>query len=192
MQPMIVLTGLVLVLAGCGVQPAGGERQSAQAAPITEAEILAIQEAWGEGIVRIGQIYLEGGDSRNAAREHIETFYNYQEGPVLFKPTMAAQAPFRKDFAGALSYFIGGDENFPEDHGFALRPWRAVRWENSGIHIRSDMAVAMGNYFFSPADGAPEVKVEYSFAYARGDDGRLRILLHGSHLPYSPVPAHQD
>ena len=70
--------------------------------------------------------------------------------------------------------------------GFAIAPYSAVRWENNGTIISDsgDMAVAMGNYFFTGADGN-ETKVEYSFAYERGEDGELDIVLHHSSLPYS-------
>ena len=49
------------------------------------------------------------------------------------------------------------------------------------------MAVAMGNYFFTPTEGGEDVKVEYSFSYTKNDKGELKIILHGSHLPYSPA-----
>ena len=48
------------------------------------------------------------------------------------------------------------------------------------------MAIAMGNYFFTPTEGGDDVKVEYSFSYTKNDNGELKIILHGSHLPYSP------
>jgi hypothetical protein len=92
--------------------------------------VLDAQKAWGEGIVEIGQVYLDNGDYKAAATEHINKFYHYQEGSVLFKPTLASQKQFRTDFEGALSYFVGGNENYPEDHGFAIKPWSGVRWEN--------------------------------------------------------------
>lgn len=62
-----------------------------------------------------------------------------------------------------------------------------VRWENIGTNIIGNMAVAMGNYYFTPAKGGDEVKVEYSFAYTKDQDGKLRIILHDSHLPYVPA-----
>ncbi|MFO7880623.1 MAG: hypothetical protein R6V52_11355 [Bacteroidales bacterium] len=160
--------------------------QSEEQAAIIEQEILDAQKAWGEGIVKIGEVYSEGGDYKAAATEHINEFYNYQEGTVLFKPTLASEKQFRKDFDGALSYFVAGDENYPEDHGFAIKPWSDVRWENIGTKIGDEMAVAMGNYYFTPAEGGDDVKVEYSFAYTKDNDGELKIILHGSHLPYSP------
>jgi hypothetical protein len=154
---------------------------------IAEAEVLEAQKAWGEGIVKIGKVYLEQGDYKTAATEHINNFYNYQEGIVLFKPTLTSEKQFRTDFQGALSYFIGGDENYTEDHGFAIKPWSNVRWENIGTKIIGNMAVAMGNYYFTPAKGGDEVKVEYSFAYTKDKDGKLKIILHDSHLPYKPA-----
>lgn len=158
---------------------------------ITENEVSDVQKAWGEGIVKIGQVYLDNGDYKAAATEHINNFYNYQEGPVLFKPTLTSQKQFRTDFQGALSYFIGGDaENYPEDHGFAIKPWSSVRWENIGTKIIGNMAIAMGNYYFMPAKGGDEVKVEYSFAYTKDKDSKLKIILHDSHLPYTPVDKH--
>ena len=159
---------------------------SEQTKTITEQEVLDAQKTWGEGIVRIGKVYTEGGDYKAEAKEHIADLYGYNLGPVLFKPTLAAEKQFRTTEEGALSYFVGHNENFPEDHGFAIRPWSNVRWESAGIKTKGNMAIAMGNYFFTPADGGEEVKVEYTFAYTKDDEGVLRIILHGSHLPYSP------
>jgi hypothetical protein len=157
---------------------------------ITEQEVIDAQKAWGERIVKIGKVYLEKGDYKTAATEHINNFYNYQESSVLFKPTLTSEKQFRTDFQGALSYFIGGDENYTEDHGFAIKPWSNVRWENIGTKIIGNMAVAMGNYYFTPAIGGDEVKVEYSFAYTKDKDGKLKIILHDSHLPYKPAEKH--
>ena len=157
---------------------------------ITEQEVLDAQKSWVEGIVKNGKVYLEKGDFKTAATEHINNFYNYQESSVLFKPTLTSEKQFRTDYQGALSYFIGGDENYTEDHGFAIKPWSNVRWENIGTKIIGNMAVAMGNYYFTPAIGGDEVKVEYSFAYTKDKEGKLKIILHDSHLPYKPTNKH--
>lgn len=154
---------------------------------ITDKEITDVQKEWGEGIISIGKVHLQNGDYKTAATEHINNFYNYQEGSVLFKPTLASEKQFRTDFQGALSYFIGGDEDYPEDHGFAINPWISVRWENIGTKLFGNAAVAMGNYYFTPTKGSDEVKVEYSFAYVKNEEGKLKIILHDSHLPYSPA-----
>ena len=152
---------------------------------ITEEQILDAQKEWGEGIINIGRVFLEKGDYKAAAEQHINTFYNYQEGKVLFKPTLASIKQFRLEFDAALSYFVGGNDSFPEDHGFAIKPWTDVRWENIGTTINGDTGLAMGNYYFTPHDGGDVVKVEYSFAYTRDSKGDLKIILHDSHVPFS-------
>ncbi|MFP4519545.1 MAG: phosphoribosyl-AMP cyclohydrolase [Oceanicaulis sp.] len=154
-------------------------------ADITAEEVAAAQQAWGEGIVTIGEAYTNDGDYTEAAREHIERFYAYGDDvPVLFKPTLAAEQQFRGDFDGALSYFVGG--SIEEDSGFAIAPYTNVRWENEGTIIDpdGDTAMAMGNYFFTTTEGE-EVKVEYSFGYIEDENGDLKIVLHHSSLPYS-------
>jgi hypothetical protein len=155
-------------------------------AVITEQEVLDVQQAWSDGIVKIGKVFTENGDFKNAATGHINNFYNYQEGSVLFKPTLTTEKQFRTDFEGALSYFVGGNTNYPEDKGFALKPYSSVRWESIGMKIIGNMAVAMGNYYFTPAKGGDEIKVEYSFAYTKDKEGKLKIILHDSHIPFSP------
>ena len=155
----------------------------AEETQITEADVAAVQQAWGNGIVAIGEAYTAGEDYEEAASEHIERFYAYGSKPVLFKPTLAAEAQFRGSFDEALSYFVGG--SIEEDKGFAIAPYTNVRWENEGTLIFDDSAVAMGNYYFTTTEGN-EVKVEYSFVYAPDEDGDLKIVLHHSALPYSP------
>ena len=154
---------------------------------ITKQEVRDAQKAWGDGIVKIGKLFSEGGDYKAAAEEHINMFYNYQEGTVLFKPTLAAEREFRTNFKGGLSYFIAGDENYPEDHGFAIKPWSKVRFDNLETKIFGDIAISMGDYYFTPTDGGDLVKAEYSFVYTRDKNGKLKLILHDSHLPYQPA-----
>lgn len=158
---------------------------------ITEAEVAAAQKAWGDGIVNIGKVYTEKGDYKTAALNDLNDLYGYGIGSVLFKPTMTSQKQFRTDLQGALSYFVADNPNFPEDHGFAIHPWIAVRFENIGTKINGNMAIAMGNYYFTPADSTADVKVEYSFAYTKDENGKLRIILHDSHLPFKPEKEHK-
>lgn len=190
MFAVVIAAMLAIVLTSCKQTAQSNQNDAvtpSETISITENEVLEALKAWGEGIVEIGKVYLEDGDYKTAATGHINNFYNYQEGVVLFKPTLVSQKQFRTDFQGALSYFVGGDESYPEDHGFAINPWSAVRWENIGTKIVGNMAVAMGNYYFTPAHGGEDVKVEYSFAYTKDKDGKLKIILHDSHLPYVPV-----
>jgi hypothetical protein len=153
---------------------------------ISDQEVLDAQKVWGEGIVRIGKVYSDGGDYKAEAQKHINELYGYSLGTVLFNPTLASDQQFRLTKDGALSYFIGGNSDYPEDHGFATKGWQNVRWESEGIKSIGNMAIAMGNYYFTPADGSEDVKVEYSFAYTKDEAEKLRIIMHGSHLPYVP------
>lgn len=151
---------------------------------ISAGEVALAQDEWGAGIVAIGKAFLDKGDYVKAAENHLDTLYNFQAGAVLFKPTKATDPQFRMNREGALSYFVGGNAKYGEDHGFAIHPWTKVRFENMATYLHGDYAVAMGNYFFTQTDGS-EVKVEYSFGYIKGADGRLRINLHHSSLPFS-------
>lgn len=149
---------------------------------LTLEQVTATQNAWGEGIVHIGKVHTEKGDYRAAATDHINTFYAYTEGEVLFKPTLAAEDQFRGSFDEALSYFVGGD--IAEDGGFAIAPYTNVRWENEGTIISGDTAMSMGNYFFTKTDGS-EVKVEYTFGFEQMENGEPKIVLHHSSLPFA-------
>lgn len=152
---------------------------------ISLEEIEKTQQDWGRSLVKIGRLFLEKKDYTLFAEQHIKRFYGYDEGTVLFKPTLANNKQFRKTFKSALSYFIGGNPDFPNDQGFALAPWKDVRFENSGFILKESFAIAMGNYFFIDLKGN-ETKVEYTFGFYRSNDGSLKINLHHSSVPYQP------
>merc|ERR1711920_1049809 len=42
-----------------------------------------------------------------------------------------------------------------------------------------------GNYYFTCATTGEKTKVEYTFGYQRCDDGKVRIFLHHSSVPYN-------
>ena len=176
MKKIITLTAAAAMVATAGLANAG-------TSGLTAESVTELKKAWGEGIVNIGSIYKKGGDYKAAAKEHIEQFYAYGDSEVLFKPTLASQDQFRGTFDEALSYFVGG--SISEDGGFAIAPYTAVRWENEGTTINGDMALAMGNYYFTKTDGS-EVKVEYTFGIEKMEDGELKIVLHHSSLPFTP------
>ncbi len=151
---------------------------------ITNDVVEQAQKAWGDGIVRIAAAHKNGDDYEKVAREHIDTLYAYASSVVLFKPTLARDRQFRASFDEALSYFVATNGACPEDKGFAIKGWTAVRFENVDTVISGGMAMAMGNYFFTAPDG-DEQKVEYSFGYIEGGDGKLRIVLHHSSMPFA-------
>jgi hypothetical protein len=160
------------------------------AAPITEAQVNAAQQAWCDGLVNVAQTHAKGGDAKAVAAKMIDDLYDYADGKVFFKPTLAfGPRTFRPTREGALAYFVGGNPNFPEDTGFALKGWTKARYDNNasenGIQIHGDIAITMGNVYITGADGK-EVMVDKTFVFRRCKDGTLRLCVHKSALPFNP------
>ena len=149
---------------------------------ISEEEVLKAQEKWRSGVINIGKKFLRKEDYFSYANTFLDSLYAFNMGDVLFKPTLASEIQFRLTKKAALSYFIGGNDQFKEDEGFAIKGWTNIRWENAGYKIYSDIAVCMGNYFFS-IDNSEPLKVEFTIVLKKIDD-RLRLILHDSHLPF--------
>jgi hypothetical protein len=71
--------------------------------PVTSEEVEACQQAWADAIVRISKIHKNGGDFVAAAGQAAGELYGYGHGTVLFKPTKAAEYPFRPLASQAMS-----------------------------------------------------------------------------------------
>ena len=151
---------------------------------ISLKEVENIQKEWGANLVKLGSLKANFEACENEATQMIKRLYGYDNGIVLFKPTKAKESQFRLSFEGAKSYFIGSNDNFSEDSGFALQPWTNVRFENASVILNEKTATAMGNYFFTDPNGNI-VKVEYTFGYFLDSKECLKINLHHSSLPYS-------
>ena len=150
---------------------------------IKKEDILKSQDLWARGLVEIGKFKDDYSRAKNLTSELINQIYDFRDGKVQFKPTKASDKQFRNDEDSALSYFIGADKNFPEDSGFAMSQWKNIEFKNDSINIYEDVAIVMGNYFFTDGSGA-ETKVEYTFGYIKRDKS-LKIILHHSSLPYN-------
>ena len=150
---------------------------------ITRDDIEKAQRSWGDALIEVGACST-WEEAHARATDLVKQHYHWGGQPVLFCPTRAADQQFRSTIESAVSYFVGRDSNHTEDHGFALQPWTAVRFENSNVVCFEEVALAMGNYFFTQTDGT-EVKVEYSFGYVRNDAGSVQIQLHHSAMPFS-------
>ena len=159
---------------------------------ISTEEVLTAQANWAKAITTISAVYAEGGDFVGMAGAAAGELYGYGHTDVLFKPTKATDHPFRPTGEEAMSYFVGAeamgaDEFKGEDAGFAInggRGWKSVVFRNHQIECYGDVAHAMGDYIFVDATSGDEVRVEYTFAYKRNDDGKVRICLHHSSVPY--------
>merc|ERR1719335_1540916 len=93
-----------------------------------------------------------------------------------------------------MSYFVGAknvEDGIEEDGGFAInggKGWSDVVFDNHQIDLNGNTAIAMGTYYFTCATTGDKTKVEYSFGYKRNSDGKLRIFLHHSSVPFA-VPS---
>jgi hypothetical protein len=160
-------------------------------AALTKEEVLECQSKWAGAIKSITKTYQEKGDFVAAAAEAAGELYGYGHTKVLFKPTKAREYPFRPTAADAMSYFVGGknvDAGYEEDGGFAINGgegWSEVVFTNHDIDLNGTTAIAMGSYEFTNATTGAVVKVEYTFGYKRCADGKPRIFLHHSSVPFS-------
>jgi hypothetical protein len=168
-----------------GRRPAAAGETSAK---ITEQEVNAAQQAWCDALVKIGKTHADGGDYKAVATQAITDLYDYDHGKVFFKPTLAhGKNTFRPTKAGALAYFVGHNAEFPDDTGFALKHWVKVTYDNNaaenGIQIHGDVAITMGNVYLTNAKG-DEVMVDKTFVFRKCADGKLRLVVHKSALPF--------
>ena len=152
---------------------------------ISKEQLIEAQNEWGTGVVKIGSLKDSREECEAYASQFLDKLYSFENGPVLFKPTKCKFEQFRPTKAEALSYSIAGDDRAcEEDGGFAINPWTEVRFENAGMILEENRAIAMGNYFFTDLDGN-EAKVEFTFGY-KLINGELKIDVHHSSFPYNP------
>ncbi|EOD38194.1 hypothetical protein EMIHUDRAFT_200715 [Emiliania huxleyi CCMP1516] len=171
-----------------GVTPSGD---------ITSEDVVAAQAAWSNAITGITKVYQEGGDFVAAAGYCAGELYGYGHSNVLFKPTRATNNPFRPTGEDAMAYFVGAeamknDKFKGEDGGFAInggQGWSEVVFRNHQIDCNGNTAIAMGDYLFTNATTGDKGRVEYTFGYKKNDDGKMRIFLHHSSMPYEPTAA---
>ena len=153
---------------------------------INENELADARVAWGNGMIAISKAYEKSGidDATIVANEMLDQLYGFEFGPILFKPTLSGGSKtFRPSKEGALSYFIGENPNFPNDTGFGIKYWRKVDSDTSAIFIEENVAMWIGWVTLVNNNG-DEVKVDKSWGYRKDDNGRLKIVLHHSSLPY--------
>ena len=125
----------------------------------------------------------------------IDSAYAYQYGAVAFKPTWAfGDTTFRTTRDGAISYFVGGNDDFG-DPGFAIgnkpdaetgqrSPWANAWAENAVIRLDGDTATSMG-WVYTQDENGNVSKVDKTWTWRKDDAGNLRIVVHHSSIPYS-------
>ena len=141
-------------------------------------------EKWANIVLQIGNAYREKKNLDKLVSELLHDVYAFNQGDVLFKPTLAKHEQFRSKKEEFVSYFLGQNNVCKEDTGFAIKNWKSIRFENYKVVENNDNLLAMGNYFFEN-DKNEFLKVEYTFGFIRINNNELRINLHHSSLPYS-------
>jgi hypothetical protein len=190
---IVVVVGALATFVSCTPESEKQEAvvESATEFTITVAEVNAAQQVWVDALVEIGRMHAAGEDYRAFAEQVLTDAYDFDDGRVFFRPTLAmAEQTFRKTKKGALAYFIGGDPDYPNDYGFALKPWVESRYDNSErgseeAMVVGNLGIAMGNVYFKDKDGN-EIYVDKTFVFRKTADGKVRIVVHKSALPYNP------
>lgn len=154
--------------------------------PITLEQLNAAQTEWCNRLIAISKANQEGGDAKALAKKKLDELYNFENGEVLFKPTLTSEdQTFRPDMDGALAYFVGGNAAYPNDTGFALKPFASAKHEIKHFFAEDDVAIAMGNVHITDTDGKV-ITVDKTFGYVP-EDGDLKIVVHHSSLPFTPA-----
>lgn len=180
-------TARTLMLAALATAAAPAAANVVVSQAISEAEVQSAHEAWCSALVNISSTHESDGQAaaKALAEQVIDAAYGYQMGAVLFKPTLTTNPQtFRPTRAGALSYFVGGDAEFPNDDGFALKGWTECKSEPAAVFIAGDSAMSIGKVHFTDKDGN-NTSVDKTWGYVKDDAGNLRIVLHHSSLEYT-------
>lgn len=188
-KPVFTLMAAALLGAVCiySLSSPGPSRAAASASvEITEEMVAEAHDRWCAGLVSISAAHREGKDYKAAAEKMLSDVYLFQDNKILFKPALAhGEHTFRFDREAVLSYFIGGNEKYTQDNGFALKNWTKCRHKSAGSVVEGDIAISMGNIWLTDYK-ANEVKVDKTFVFKRGSDNRLYFITHMSAIPYNP------
>lgn len=141
---------------------------------MTKVEVVVAQRAWARCLIE-----------RDV--DGLLDLYDFgsPDEPLLFKPTLADV--IRLDRDGARSYFVGGDPNYPHDHGFLNRGWKQVDFQSAAGPILKAGGLGykdMGHYTFIDSEGNA-TRADYTFAYHKLG-GKVMISLHHSSLTWLP------
>lgn len=152
---------------------------------ITRSDVLAAQNAWCKYLLQISNDFREFGIEKasQTASQFVDEIYDYKNNSVLFKPTFAKNPhSFRTTKDGAISYFIGHNENYPEDQGFALNNWINIEIENQDIIIIEHTAITMGKAHLTNTENKV-YEFDKTLGFRKYEDGSLKLFLHHSSVP---------
>ena len=116
-------------------------------------------QTWCDNVVKVGKVHTEGGDVQAFSLQVLSDSYDYDNGHVLFKPTLTF-----------------GQQTF--------RPTK-VWYSKEDFILNGELAIVQCNVHFIGDDDS-HIFVNKSFVFKQCDDGKVRIILHQSSLPYQP------
>ncbi len=156
-----------------------------------EEMVVNALKLWCSNVELICKIHAEGGDITYAANKVLSDNYDYDQGKVLFKPTLAfGPQTFRSTKEGALAYFIGGNSDFLDDKGLKLKPWVKVWFNKLDYVLQNDVAIVQCSVHFLGSDDC-HLFVNKSFVLKIcDDDDRVRVVPHQSSLLSGRVLPH--
>ena len=166
---------------------------------ITKKEVRQAFNGWTQALVDISQTYKNKGfdAAEELAGAVIDGAYGYQLGAVAFKPTWASgDTTFRTDREGAISYFVGGNDDY-DDLGFAIgsapdpvtgerSPWEDSWFDRSVRRLDGNTAIVQGLLYTEAEDGSVGY-VDKTWGFQKDDFGNVRIVLHHSSKPYESI-----
>ena len=79
------------------------------------------QKKWADIVLKIGKAYKQKINLDNLIFELLNNVYAFNQGEVIFKPTLAKHNQFRSTKDEFISYFLGQNKVCKEDSGFAIK-----------------------------------------------------------------------
>ena len=195
-----LLVLLALFAVSCSTPSAPAPEATADRKPvpaITVDEVNKAQREWCDGLVEIATVSRNRGNYEEVANKFIDKTYDFSwmNGKLFFRPTLAYPPnAFRTNRAATLSYFIGGNAQFPDGDGFARGPWVKCDYSNdlgngvSGIQTYQDLAIVMGTVTLTDCH-EKKTKVDKVFVFRRQAPGVLKLVVHMSAKSNEPPPS---
>jgi len=183
---------MLVIMATCAAMATQSQQCSLSLDKIEDA-----QQRWCEGLLAMSGMR-HSDHSANAklrlfAQRYIDAEY---ADHILFKPTLSSTT--RTDRQGALAYFVGGDDSYEKDMGFAKKErWVACRYpkpseRNTILSNDRTLAVLSGpltlTYCSSSDDGEDScrekktITVDKTFTYRCNplDPSKAQLVQHHS------------
>lgn len=170
----LILFSMTLLVISCS-EPSK-KYQDFPIRPISISEINSFQEDYGASFNAIANAIADESYYELKAKEHIENFYNFKEGEVIFKIGYDDNTPFRNTHAGLLSYLIGKNKEFPNDDGIAKKQWRKMNWNNMATIMERDVAIAFGRVTMESSE--EYIEQNYTMVLKRAENGKVKLIAH--------------